>query len=55
MDVTERIIQELKKDVDRTLIVANLRKPPEGRLHTLSQMQRLVAEMRASAPQTSKR
>lgn len=40
------VTEAYKRDVDRTLLIENLRKTPEQRVQTLVAMARLAAEMR---------
>lgn len=40
------VIEAYKRDVDRTLLLENLRKTPEQRVQTLVAMARLASEMR---------
>ncbi len=40
------VIEQYKRDVDRTLILENLRKSPEERLRSLQELQRFAAELR---------
>lgn len=40
------VIEAYKRDVDRTLLIENLRKTPEQRMQTLVAMARLSTEMR---------
>ena len=40
------VIEEYKKDVDRTLIRENLKLTPEGRVRKLMKLQRFAAELR---------
>ena len=43
------VIEAYKKDVDRTLLVQNLRRSVEERLRNLMRLQRFAVEWRAAA------
>lgn len=40
------VIEAYKKDIDRTLLRENLRRPVEERVRNLARLQRFVAELR---------
>jgi hypothetical protein len=46
------VIETYKKDIDRTLLRENLRRPVEERVRNLARLQRFVAELRRAGPGT---
>ncbi|MBW1699975.1 MAG: hypothetical protein JRH18_22700 [Deltaproteobacteria bacterium] len=53
--MTDPVIEAYKKDIDRTLIRENLKRPPEERLRNLIRLQQFAEELRYASRKVQKR